>query len=57
VTGIFYFGRAMIKRWLFSVLELHKRNYLYVCNKQGNGGRICDKFDGCTAENTYRYVG
>ena len=34
------------------VLELHKCNCLYVYNKQGNSGRICDKFDGCTAENT-----
>ena len=32
------------------VLELHKRNCLYVYNKEGNSGRICDKFDGCTAE-------
>ena len=34
------------------VLELHKCNCLYVYNKQGNSGRVCDKFDGCTAENT-----
>ena len=35
-----------------TVLELHKCNCLYVYNKQGNSGHICDKFDGCTAENT-----
>ena len=34
------------------VLELHKRKSLYVCNKEGSSGRICDKFDGCTAEST-----
>jgi len=34
------------------ILELNSRNSLYAYNNKGKRGRLCDKFDGCTAEST-----
>ena len=38
------------------VLELNKRDCLYVGNINGEKSRICDKFDACTAESTKAHL-